>query len=80
MEPKEPPAVGHAPGDGNGAAGQAKEASGQRGSRGANGMYLVDPADNDTGRSVGGTKSPCTHLIGWGASGGHGGGAVSRQP
>ena len=79
VEPEEPSAVGRAPGDGDGAAGEAKEASGQGGSRSANGSDPLDPTDNDTGGSVCGTKSPCTHLTGWRASGGHGGGAVCRQ-
>ena len=76
MVPGEPPAVGRAPGDGGGAAGKAEEASGQGGSRGANGIDPLGATDNDV---VGGVAPPCTHLIGWGASGGPGGGAGSRQ-
>jgi len=79
VEPEVPSAVDRAPGDGDGAAGEAKQASGQGGSRGANGSIPLGPTNNDTGGSVGGTKSPCTHLAGWRASGGHGGGAVCRQ-
>jgi len=74
--PGEPPAVGRAPGDGGGAAGELNEASGQGGSRGANGIVPLGPTDNDV---VGGVEQPWTHLIGWGASEGAGEGAGSRQ-
>jgi len=57
VEPEEPSTVGRAPGDGDGAAGEAKEPSGQGGSRGASGSDPLDPTDNDTGGSVCGTKS-----------------------
>ena len=79
VEPGKPPAVGRAPGDGGGAAGVATGASGHGGSRVPNGIDPRGPTDRDTGGSVGGTEPPCTHLIGWGQGGGHGGGADARQ-
>jgi len=79
VEPEEPPAVGRAPGDGDGAAGEAKEASGQGGGHGASAIEPLGSADNDVGGSGGGAEAPWTHLIGWEASGGPGGGTGSRQ-